>query len=97
MPDLGDFCLVGGTALALRFGHRLSVDLDLFGFVEDFKRETILLALENEFGLDFVYEGGGAKLAVLGFIQNIKVDIVSYPHRTIRPIDIIDGIRLYSN
>jgi hypothetical protein len=27
---LTDFNLVGGTALALQIGHRLSVDLDLF-------------------------------------------------------------------
>ncbi|HNX38866.1 MAG TPA: nucleotidyl transferase AbiEii/AbiGii toxin family protein, partial [Candidatus Cloacimonadota bacterium] len=27
---LRDFFLVGGTALALRLGHRESVDLDLF-------------------------------------------------------------------
>jgi hypothetical protein len=27
---LKEFYLVGGTALALRYGHRVSVDLDLF-------------------------------------------------------------------
>ena len=27
---LQDFALVGGTALALQMGHRISVDLDLF-------------------------------------------------------------------
>lgn len=30
MPELKDFSLVGGTALSLLFGHRQSVDLDLF-------------------------------------------------------------------
>ena len=29
-PALHAFSLVGGTALALRYGHRNSVDLDLF-------------------------------------------------------------------
>lgn len=29
-PLLSDFSLAGGTALALHFGHRLSVDIDLF-------------------------------------------------------------------
>ena len=29
-PLLDDFNLVGGTALALQIGHRISVDLDLF-------------------------------------------------------------------
>jgi hypothetical protein len=28
--DLKDFKLVGGTALALMIGHRISVDIDLF-------------------------------------------------------------------
>jgi len=30
VPALRAFSLVGGTALALRYGHRNSVDLDLF-------------------------------------------------------------------
>lgn len=30
MPELQDFSLVGGTALSLLYGHRMSVDLDLF-------------------------------------------------------------------
>ncbi|HUZ61302.1 MAG TPA: nucleotidyl transferase AbiEii/AbiGii toxin family protein [Hanamia sp.] len=30
IPELQDFSLVGGTALSLHYGHRKSVDLDLF-------------------------------------------------------------------
>ena len=30
-PLLGNFHLVGGTALALQIGHRKPIDLDLFG------------------------------------------------------------------
>ena len=30
IPCLKDFHLVGGTALALQFGHRNSIDIDLF-------------------------------------------------------------------
>lgn len=30
LPELKQFALVGGTNLSLRFGHRLSIDLDLF-------------------------------------------------------------------
>ena len=30
MPELHQFSLVGGTALSLLYGHRISVDLDLF-------------------------------------------------------------------
>ena len=28
--NLSQFCLVGGTALALYLGHRISIDIDLF-------------------------------------------------------------------
>ena len=30
LPELEQFHLVGGTNLSLRFGHRLSIDIDLF-------------------------------------------------------------------
>lgn len=34
-PLFADMRLVGGTALALQYGHRQSVDLDLFGRLPD--------------------------------------------------------------
>ena len=38
MPELKDFYLVGGTALALYYGHRRSVDIDLFGCISNLRR-----------------------------------------------------------
>jgi hypothetical protein len=32
----------------------------------------------------------------LGFIKNVKVDIVSYPHQIIRDLDLTDGLRMFS-
>ena len=31
LPELKNTQLVGGTALALQLGHRISIDLDIFG------------------------------------------------------------------
>ena len=31
IPELGEFYLAGGTALAFQIGHRTSYDLDFFG------------------------------------------------------------------
>lgn len=31
IPDFNNLRLVGGTSLALQYGHRKSVDIDLFG------------------------------------------------------------------
>ena len=48
MPELKDFSLVGGTALSLLYGHRLSVDLDLFSN-KSFDDEVIVNSLEKKF------------------------------------------------
>ncbi len=55
LPEIKNFFLVGGTALALKYGHRISVDLDLFGH-ESFDKEAIIEILRNEFGDDFLPE-----------------------------------------
>ena len=34
MPELASFSLVGGTALSLVYGHRISIDLDLFSDIK---------------------------------------------------------------
>ncbi len=49
LPELNNFYLVGGTALSLQYGHRISVDIDLF-CNEKFENEVILKVLEKEFG-----------------------------------------------
>ncbi|MBK9742857.1 MAG: nucleotidyl transferase AbiEii/AbiGii toxin family protein [Saprospiraceae bacterium] len=41
MPELSDFHLVGGTALSLMYGHRTSIDLDLF-CVDKFNNSDII-------------------------------------------------------
>jgi hypothetical protein len=49
LPILKNFGLVGGTALSLKFGHRLSVDLDLFSS-EKFENDLVLKELQHHFG-----------------------------------------------
>ena len=46
VPYLKECRLVGGTALALQYGHRSSVDLDVFGDVPD-DDQALLDILEN--------------------------------------------------
>ena len=95
IPELDYFFLVGGTALSLKYGHRLSVDIDFFGHTH-FDKEHIKLALEKEFGDDFVYAGNPVKWALFSFINNIKVDIVFYNHPIIEATEAIENIRMYS-
>ncbi len=94
LPELNNFYLAGGTALSLYYGHRLSVDLDLFSTL-DFQAETLLPVIENNFP-DFSYNNPNA-IGIFGFIGNIKVDFVRYSsHPMIGAPHIEDGIRLKS-
>ncbi|MBX2907775.1 MAG: nucleotidyl transferase AbiEii/AbiGii toxin family protein [Taibaiella sp.] len=92
LTELEHFNLVGGTALALYYGHRLSVDLDLFS-TTDFQAETLLPALEKAFP-DFNYSRPST-VGIFGFIRNVKVDFVRFHHHpTIEATAVYDGIRI---
>lgn len=93
---LKDFLLVGGTALSLKFGHRVSVDLDLFSY-NRLQIESINNALEERFGVHYRNETPSIKFAIFAFINDVKIDLVHYPHPLIKPIEVIDGIRMMSN
>ena len=96
IPSLKAFSLVGGTALSLRFGHRSSEDLDLF-YHEKFDHSGIVKDLESAFKQRFVYKQEHTTFGIFCFIDEIKVDIVHYPHLPIAPIETEMGIRFYSN
>ena len=74
MPELAETRLVGGTALSFHLGHRLSIDLDLFG---TFNQETITKTLEDkQFNTFTVLSEVDVIKRYL--INQIKVDIVKY-------------------
>jgi len=96
IPSLQPFSLVGGTALSLRYGHRSSVDLDLF-YHEKFDSTLIEEELNGNFGDDYFTEGGHKNFGIFCYIKKIKVDIVYFPHLPIAPFEIEKGIRFYSS
>lgn len=96
MPALLDLALVGGTALALRYGHRASGDFDLFG--NTFDHDLIRDALKKEFGTTFEYEPGrGRSIGLFCFIAGVKVDIVNHPHARIGDIEQHGVVRMYGD
>ena len=95
MPELTDFSLVGGTALSLLYGHRKSVDLDLFS-EKPFENSIVIDALKKKFHEKFIIEEKAPRFGVFGFIDNVKVDIIRHPHALIRPLQKIDNIRFFS-
>jgi hypothetical protein len=96
LPELDAFSLVGGTALALRYGHRSSVDLDLF-FHEKFNHPKIVSSLEEKFKDRFAYKQQHTHFGIFCFIDNIKVDIVYFPHLPIAAPEKEDKIRMYNS
>jgi predicted nucleotidyltransferase component of viral defense system len=95
LPELHRFSLVGGTALSLYYGHRLSVDLDLFS-TEDFTNDSIIPILEKEFK-GFAYRNASNPIGLFGYIDDVKVDFVKHHHHQLIDAKIVEeGIRIFS-
>lgn len=69
VPELARFDLVGGTALLLLYGHRLSVDLDLFS-PDLFINGEVAKGLFQEVGDDFIGDKRPSKLGI--FVLSTK-------------------------
>ena len=78
-PLFSSLRLVGGTALALQYGHRNSIDLDFFGEIEE-DAETIKEVLRKHGKLSVIKESQNIRLYHL---DEIKIDIVNYKYRWI--------------
>lgn len=89
---LSSFSLVGGTALALRFGHRFSIDLDYFS-PSDFDPEELFNKIQEWDHIQFVSMN---TIGLFVFIRRVKVDFVKHPVRLIAPVETIDRIRMFS-
>jgi predicted nucleotidyltransferase component of viral defense system len=96
LTSLQPFSLVGGTALSLRYGHRSSEDLDLFTH-KKINHIQIIEALRSTFHDRFVYKQQQTQFGIFCFIDNIKVDIIHFPHLPIAAIEEEDKIRIYSS
>ncbi|GAB2548417.1 nucleotidyl transferase AbiEii/AbiGii toxin family protein [Spirosoma aerophilum] len=86
------FNLVGGTALALQFGHRLSIDLDFFT-TEPFDKELVKAEL-NDIG-EWTTDSEN-KIGLRGQLNGVKMDFITYRYPLISPIVVIDDVRMLS-
>ena len=90
---LKDMRLVGGTSLALQYGHRRSVDLDFFGqTTEDVDELTVMM---RECSKDMI-KGSCTKRIKTYFLNGVKVDVVNYDYKWIDDVVEEDGLRLAS-
>ena len=102
MELLAPFRLVGGTALTLQLGHRMSVDIDLF--TDSVYGSLDFTAIDKELQKIFTYVdmqyGGNESFGKIYFIGNskdeaVKVDLF-YTDAFICPVLEMDSIRLAS-
>ncbi|MBV4359244.1 nucleotidyl transferase AbiEii/AbiGii toxin family protein [Pinibacter aurantiacus] len=100
---LAQFRLVGGTALSLHLGHRMSIDIDLFtdsaygsidySLIENFLRNTFPFFQTNGTGLI----GMGCSYLIGSNASNaIKLDVYYTNDNFMRQVELHDGIRLAS-
>lgn len=98
MKSLRNHRLVGGSALTLQIGHRISVDIDLFSDKKNNYNE-IRKELKEKIAKKFqdgyeINSPMGKGISVI--INNIKTDIIDWNTKFIQPQIIDEGIRMAS-
>ena len=89
---LHGFHLVGGTALALKLGHRKSIDIDLFSdFSFDASQILEKLSFDYSFNLYF-----SAANTIKGSINNVQIDIIAHRYPLVKEPEIVENISMLS-
>lgn len=93
LESLGTFSLGGGTNLALRHGHRVSVDLDWFSGCA-FESLSLQEDLRERFeGLEVVNRTAGSLCCL---VRGVKLDFLLHAYPRLRADDSVDGCRMVS-
>lgn len=90
LPELDGFYLVGGTALALQFGHRMSVHLDLFTELQ-FDKVALLEALQKSYDVLVETEEGSMLITSINFV---KVNFVKMIYPVLFDPIVAEGVRM---
>ena len=89
-----DYNLVGGTALSLHIGHRISEDLDLFT-EKELHKEKILDFINRTITKDTKIINSEGSIFQILLNNNLKIDFVHYPHKLLDPlITSSEGVRI---
>jgi hypothetical protein len=87
-----NFYLVGGSALALYYGHRRSDDIDLFS-KDNFDAQQLLEQIHQDFSYQLSYT---AESTLKGTISGVKVDVIAHRYPFLRDPITVDSISLLS-
>jgi Nucleotidyl transferase AbiEii toxin, Type IV TA system len=93
LPDLKDFYLVGGTALALQLNHRNSIDIDLFT-ANEIQNDKIIDYVSSQISrFDVLYN---FRNTVIGYVNKVKVDFITHNYPLINSPVTEEGITFLS-
>ena len=90
--------LVGGTALALQLGHRVSVDIDLFSDEKN-DYEKIQEELYEKFGNKFARGrtiSNSFSYGIAIYLHDVKTDLLDWKAKFIRPVVTVEHLRIAS-
>lgn len=94
LSRFSNYCLVGGTALALQIGHRVSVDFDMF---TDEELPRLLLAkVKRVFTGSVVYPSINNSEQLNVSIDGVKATFFCYPYPPILPLVEYRGVKMVS-
>ncbi len=93
LGQLNSFAIGGGTSIALRLGHRVSVDLDFFTNTE-YETQLLFQFITKQFpASEKLFEKNQTMIFI---INDIRTDFVLYPFPWTNQFELIDGIRFLS-
>ena len=86
------FNLVGGTALALKIGHRKSIDIDLFT-ATDFNSHEVSGHLTSNYNISRIQTMHNG---VFSLVDGVKLDLLAHKYPLVEDPETIEGIRIVS-
>lgn len=88
-----NFYLAGGTAIALKYRHRVSEDLDFFS-EKPFSFEKLSYKMRKIFNLEKIERGEDN---IDFYVENIRISFIFFPFKNIEKIEIFQGIKRVSD
>lgn len=87
-----DFFLVGGTALSLQIGHRISIDIDLFS-KNPFKNQDFVEYLEQNYDFHLHYMHTNS---IKGTINGVFLDLVTHNYPFVTDTIFDENVKMLS-
>jgi hypothetical protein len=93
LPQIPEFYLAGGSAVALYLGHRVSVDLDFFTERESYQSEPLIQSIQGVGNLKIQQQSQGT---LVGLLDDVQISFFTYPYDLLGVPENLEGIRLAS-